>query len=301
MEEVGRQGRSELEPRKNFSVRLSPALYNLLAARRSEGRSMNDVIGDALAAYVDRPELAPAKTGSDLGSNITRDAIRQGPEAIPALKGIAKHAMNLKQVNLACVLWASSARLISATEGAEKAAEELAHSAEIAEASRHYELAVALWREAMQLDPNNLEVANRLGQRLHHLAVQHDNDLERLREAERLLARVTFVDNHAKLFHGWAALMVAEADKAVDQRDRALAEVDEALKAWAFGQRQSVERSRWLRQVQRLAEAGYRPRACDLIEFANRNARWEPLHAADLEKVGSGLRQRDGDSVSATD
>jgi tetratricopeptide (TPR) repeat protein len=187
------------------------------------------------------------------------------------------------QVNLACVLWAAAARLVGATEGRVRAAEELNHSAEVAEDNSHQELAVALWREALTLDPNNLETANRLGQRLHHLAVRHD-DIERYREAEHLLARVTFVDNHAKLFHGWSALRIGDADNAVDQRDRALAEIDEALKAWAFGQRQVSERSRWVRQVRRLAEAGYTGQAEALIDFANRNARWGSLGTDELRR-----------------
>ena len=277
----------ELEPRKNFSIRLPAALYDAFSIRaKDRGQSLNNFIGDALAAFVERPDLAPGQVGPDISPNIARDAVRQGPEAIPALKGIATHAAKRDQVNLACVLWAAAARLVGVTEGSVRAAEELNHSAEVAEESKHYELAVALWREALLIDPNNLETANRLGQRLHHLAYR-SGDVERYREAERLLARVTFVDNHAKLFHGWSALRVAMSDQAVDQRDRAIAEIDEALKAWAFGQRQPAERMRWLRQVRRLVDEGYQGQAENLIDFANRNARWEPLSPQDLAPLST--------------
>ena len=41
--------------------------------------------------------------------------------------------------------------------------------------------------------------------------MENDN-ITRYREAERHLARVTFLDNHAKLFHGWSAFFSARAD-----------------------------------------------------------------------------------------
>jgi tetratricopeptide (TPR) repeat protein len=278
------KSRDELEPRKNFSIRLSPGLYESLNARRSEGGSMNDLIGDAIAAYVGQPDLSPKRT-PDINPQIARDAVRMGPEAIPALKGIAKHASNRDQVALACVMWVAAARLVAAAQGPELAAQELAHSAHVAEESKRYELAVALWKEALGLDPNHLESANRLGQRLHHLAASGGDDIDRYREAERLLARVTFVDNHAKLFHGWSALYVARADGDPYKRDAALTEIEEALKAWAFGQRQPIERNRWLRQVRRLVATGNRSHAEGLVEFANRNAQWEPITEDDLVNI----------------
>ncbi|MCB0979133.1 MAG: hypothetical protein M9961_19000 [Ilumatobacteraceae bacterium] len=270
----------ELSPRRNFSVRLPEALYDqleALAGRR--GESMNKLVGNAVALMVNSPDLAPSANSGDISTSIARDALRQGPEAIGPLKGIAKHASNRDQIALACVLWAAAARLVAVTAGPEAASQELTHSAVIAEKSNRSELSVALYEEALKLDVNNLEAANRLGQRLHHLAQQAGDDVERYRQAESHLSRVTFVDDHAKLFHGWSALHVARADGDKTKEERAVAEIDEALRRWAFGQRDGAERTSWLRQLQRLREAGLGAQASVLVEFANRNARWEPIGA----------------------
>lgn len=270
--------------RRNFSVRLAPTLYGQLEAlARREGESMNKLIGTAVAMLVDRPDLAPTAVGTDINPQIARDALRQGPEAIGPLKGIAKHAANRDQVALACVLWAAAARLVAQGEGGpEEASRELAHSAHVAEEANRLEMAVTLWEEALRLDPNNLDAANRLGQRLHHLAQQQGDDVSRYREAERHLARVTFVDNHAKLFHGWSALHVARADADPYLEERAVAEIEEALKSWAFGGHTGPERASWLRQVRRLRDIGLVERADALTQFANRNARWDPIGDLDL-------------------
>lgn len=270
----------ELRPRRNFSVRLPEELYaQLEALAESRSESMNKLIGTAVALLVKSPDLAPSAVASDINSQIARDALRQGSEAIAPLKGIAKHASNRDQIALACVLWAAAARLIAADpeQGPSVASQELGHSAVVAEKSNRAELAVALYEEALRLDPNNLEAANRLGQRLHHLAQQHGDDIDRYRQAEHHLARVTFVDDHAKLFHGWAALHVARADGDHLAEERAVAEIDEALKRWAFGQRDGSDRSSWLRQVERLRGVGLADKADALVEFANRNARWDPI------------------------
>lgn len=270
--------RSELRPRRNFSVRLPEELYGQLEALADRtGESMNKLIGTAVALLVKSPDLAPSAVASDINSQIARDALRQGPEAIAPLKGIAKHASNRDQIALACVLWAAAARLVAATQGAPAASQELGHSAVVAEKSNRVELAVALYEEALRLDPNNLEAANRLGQRLHHLAQQHGDDIDRYRQAEQHLSRVTFVDDHAKLFHGWSALHVARADGDHLAEERAVAEIDEALKRWAFGQRDGSERASWLRQIDRLRTVGETDRAEALVAFANRNARWDPI------------------------
>lgn len=259
-------------------MRLPEELYGRLEALADRtGESMNKLIGTAVALLVKSPDLAPSAVASDINSQIARDALRQGPEAIAPLKGIAKHASNRDQIALACVLWAAAARLVAETQGAAAASQELGHSAVVAEKSNRVELAVALYEEALRLDPNNLDAANRLGQRLHHLAQQHGDDIDRYRQAEQHLSRVTFVDDHAKLFHGWAALHVARADGDRLAEERAVAEIDEALKRWAFGQRDGAERSSWLRQVERLRTVGETDRAQALVEFANRNARWDPI------------------------
>lgn len=270
--------------RRNFSVRLPEPLYQQLEAlSEHSGESMNKLVGAAVAALVQRPDLAPSAVTADINAQIARDAIRQGPEAIGPLKGIAKHASNRDQVALACVLWAAAARLVCQDAGSEPASVELARTAQAAEGSNHLELAVALYQEALRLDPNNLEAVNRLGQRLHHLAQRHGNDLDRYREAEQLLARVTFVDNHAKLFHGWSALHVARGQADPYMEERAAAEIQEALKSWAFGARDGIDRKGWLRQVQRLGEMGLNGPAEVLVDFANRNAHWPHIEAGEWQ------------------
>jgi tetratricopeptide (TPR) repeat protein len=268
---------------RNFSVRLPDDLYGELAALRDRtGESMNKLIGDAVAAFVDRPDLGLTSASSDINPRIAQDAVRQTTDAIGPLKGIAKHASNRGQIALASVLYAAAARLIRDKDGLETASAELARSAMAAEQSRYYELAVALYEEALRLNPNNLEAANRLGQRLHHLATSRGDDIERYRRAAEHLARVTFVDNHAKLFHGWSALHVARADRDPYAEERAIAEIEEALKAWAFAQRADDRRRSWLRQIQRLVQAGLRSRADTLVEFANSNASWHPIAPDDI-------------------
>jgi tetratricopeptide (TPR) repeat protein len=269
--------------RKNFSVRLPDSLYGRLEALgQRTGESMNKLIGTAVAMLVNAPELAPTAVANDINAQIARDAVRQGPEAIGPLKGIAKHAHNRDQVALASVLWAAAARLVAEVDGPERASQDLSHTAVVADSSGRHELAVALFEEALRLDPNNLEAANRLGQRLHHLAHQHDDDVERYRQAERHLARVTFVDSYAKLFHGWAALYVARADHDPYMEDRAVGEIDEALKAWAFSDRGGKDRTSWVRHLKRLEGMGLHERVLGLIDFAARNARWQQVTLADV-------------------
>jgi tetratricopeptide (TPR) repeat protein len=276
-------GEAEPGALRNFSVRLPADLYRELAALRGRtGESMNKLIGDAVAAFVDRPDLALTSAPSDINARIAQDAVRQNTNAIGPIIGIANHASNRGQTALASVLYAAAARLIREKDGPETASIELVRSAKAAEQSRYFELAVALYEEALQLNPNNLEASNRLGQRLHHLAASHGDDIERYRRAADQLARVTFVDNHAKLFHGWSALYVARAEGDPYAEERAVAEIEEALKHWAFSQRADDQRRSWLRQVQRLVRAGLGVRAEALIEFANSNARWSPIEPADL-------------------
>jgi hypothetical protein len=56
------------------------------------------------------------------------------------------------------------------------------------------------------LHNDNLEAVNRLGQLLHHTAQRDGDDLVRYRQAAALLSRVTFIDDRARLFHGWSSL-----------------------------------------------------------------------------------------------
>src|SRR3954470_15072370 len=92
-----------------------------------------------------------------------RDAIRQGPEAIAPLKGIAKYASSRDQMALAAVCWATAARLVTLQQGAVAGSQELSHSAAILARTNFRELTIGLLEEAVQLDPNNLEAVSRLG------------------------------------------------------------------------------------------------------------------------------------------
>jgi hypothetical protein len=187
---------------------------------------------------------------------------------------------------LSAVLYAAAARVIAEKDGADAASTELARAGMAAAKSRYYELAVSLYEESLQLNPNNLEAVNRLGQQLHHLAASQGDDLDRYRRATELLARVTFVDNYAKLFHGWSALFVARADADPYAEERAVAEIEEALKHWAFGRRSPDERPRWLRQIRRLVALGLRGNAESLVNFANDNASWRRINVDEISGDG---------------
>lgn len=97
---------------------------------------------------------------------------------------------------------------------------------------------------------------------------------ERYRQAAEFLSRVTFVDDRARLFHGWSTLFVWRSENDTNGVGRALAEIDEALRRWAFASRDPRERSAWERQVKRLTDAGFADRADELTKFAEQHARW---------------------------
>lgn len=289
----------ELKSRKTLSLRLSQTLYESLAATKAEGQSMNEVICDAIASFVERPDLAPSNLPSDINNQIARDALRMGTEAIPPLKGIANYCSKREQWSLACVLYVAAARLVQVQQGSDAAAAELKHTANLAWANNRKELAIALWTEVLELDPDQLEAANRLGQELHHLASQRGDDIETYRQAERYLKPVVY-DNRARLFHGWSTYFVELADSHSDSADRALEQVVESLKSWAFGSRKAEDRKSWLYQVQRLARVD-RERARKLVEFANRNANWAPVsYEAEVAIDSTGPEWTDDQTIPGT-
>jgi hypothetical protein len=274
----------ESSGRSAMSVRLPEDLHGELKAQSATtGVAMNELVVRAVAQLLERPDLATLTSGSDISSQIARDSIRMDGSAIGPLKGIAKHCVNRGQTALGGVLYAAAAREVLHEDGPQRAAEELSHTAAVMESSNHFELAVGLWQEAVALDTNNLTAVNRLGQRLHHLAQRAGDDIGRYREAERHLARVTFVDNYAKLFHGWSRLFVARADGDVDAEQLGRTEVVDALKHWAFGQRDGNSRRGWIRQVRRLYDTGYEAAAEELRDFANRNADWGAIDSSELQ------------------
>lgn len=267
--------------RPAMSVRLPRELHTALRNGATQrGVSMNDFVCQAVAAGLERPDLQTATRTEDVSTRIAQDALQMGPEAVGPLKGIARHCMNRNQVALASVLYVAAARLIVDADGPESGSQELARTAGAVESADHVELATTLWREAVALDPNNLTAVNRLGQRLHHQAQHAGDDLDRYREAAALLARVTFMDNHAKLFHGWSSLIVSRSDGDIEGERRATAEIVEALKHWAFGQRDGTSRRGWARHLHRLRELGLLDAANELVDFANKNAAWGPITPA---------------------
>lgn len=264
-----------LAARRNFSVRMPEALYSQLEALSEQrGESMNKLVATAVAALVERDDLAPLAAGSDIHPKIARDAIRQGTEAIAPLKGIAKHASNRDQMALAAVCWAAAARLVTMQKGAAAGSLELTHSAAILARTNFTELTIGLYEEAVALDPNNLEAVNRLGQLLHHTAQRDGDDLARYRQAAALLSRVTFIDDRARLVHGWSSLHIAREEDDSNAVARALAEIDESMRRWAFASRDVKDRHAWERQVARLRETGYPERAEELMAFGEQHARW---------------------------
>jgi len=261
--------------RRNFSVRMPEELYaRLESLAETRGESMNKLVATAVAVLVERDDLAPLAAGADIHPKIARDAIRQGPEAIAPLKGIAKHASNRDQMALAAVCWAAAARLVTAQQGATAGSQELAHSAAMLARTNFRELTIALYEEAVTLDPHNLDAVNRLGQLLHHAAQAASDDVERYREAASLLARVTFVDDRARLFHGWATLHIARAEGDELAVTRSISEIDEAMRRWAFAARDPKERASWERQVERLRDLGYLSEADALVSFGGQHSRW---------------------------
>jgi hypothetical protein len=273
-------------PRGTFSVRLPPALYRELRDHAEQrGTSMNNVIADALAGHLDRADLAPTAVPKDIDSRIAADAVAESDRTIGALKGIAKHLLNLGQVGLSAVVYSAAARVIASTEGDAAASRELAFTADQVQRHNHLELAVVLYEECLRRDPNNLEAVNRLGQLLHHLGQRAADDLDRYRRASELLSRVTFIDNRAKLFHGWAKLHVSRSEGDPYGEEAAAREIEEAMKAWAFGEHDAAERERWLRQLRRLVDFDdkYSVLANDLLEFGAANGwRTRPVSKQDL-------------------
>lgn len=240
----------------------------------ARGESMNKIVQQAVAELVGRADLSPLASGADVHPKIARDAVRQGPEAIAPLKGIAKWAQGRDQMALAAICWAAAARLVTAQQGPEAGSQELSHSAAVFAQTNLRELTIALFEEAVGLDPNNLDAVNRLGQLLHHAAQADEDNPEKYRQAAALLSRVTFVDDRARLFHGWSTLFFWRSENDANGVGRALAEIDEAMRRWAFAARDPRERSAWERQVNRLRDAGYADRADELTKFAEQHARW---------------------------
>jgi len=274
---------------KNVSLRLSDELGRELdELAKARASSMNSVIGDLIAQAVGKPVLATSAAPRDIPVAIAQDACRFGPEAIGAMKGVAKQLYERDLVAASAVVYAAAARLIASDPdpergGLDRASAELTETAQKVVEANHLELGILLAQEAIQpgLNPKNRRARNLLGQWLVRSA-QRDSDISKYRRAAELLAEVMEYDDRARLFHGLAALAVANSEADRTARSAALDHIDKAMRKWAFGNRNPTERRSWLNQLRRLGEYEASGLQESLIEFANENSSWQEIRAEEL-------------------
>jgi len=274
---------------KNVSLRLSDELGRVLDELAStRGTSMNALIGDLIAEAAGRPALATSAAPRDIPAGLAQDACRFGPEAIGAIKGVAKQLFERDMVATGSVVYAAAARLVASNPdpergGPERASAELTETAQRAVDSNHLELGIRLVEEALQpgLNPKNRRARNLLGQWLVRSA-QRDGDIGKYRRAADLLVDVIEYDDHARLFHGLAALAVAESEGDRTARSSGLDHIDKAMRRWAFSNRNPTDRNAWLRQLRRLSVYEVSDLQESLREFANENSGWGEILPAEL-------------------
>ncbi len=278
---------------KNVSLRLSDELGRVLdELATTRATSMNALIGDLIADAAGKPALATSAAPRDVPNPLAMDACRFGPEAIGAIKGVAKQLFERDLVATGAVVYAAAARLIASDRdpergGPDRASAELTETAQRVVDAHHLELGIRLAEEALQpaLNPKNRRARNLLGQWLVRSA-QRDGDVEKYRRAADLLVDVMEYDDRARLFHGLAALAVAESEGDRTARSSALDHIDKAMRRWAFGNRNEFERRSWVSQLRRLSEFGASDIQMGLIEFANENSSWAEIRPTDLVERG---------------
>lgn len=274
---------------KNLSLRLSDELGRELdELAKARGSSMNAVIGDLIAEAVGKPALAASASPRDVPIGMARDACRFGPEAIGPMKGVAKQLCERDLLATAAVVYVAAARLIAADPdpergGGERASAELTETAQVMVDSNHLELGILLAEEALrpELNPKNRRGRNLLGQWLVRSA-QRDGDIGKYKRAADLLVDVMEYDDRARLFHGLAALAVADLEGDRTARSSALDHIDKAMRKWAFGNRNPAERRSWVGQLRRLGRFGADDLQRSLLEFANENSSWPQIREAEL-------------------
>lgn len=274
---------------KNVSLRLSDELGRVLdelAATR--GTSMNALIGDLIADAAGKPALATSAAPRDVPGGLAMDACMFGPEAIGAIKGVAKQLFERDLVATGAVVYAAAARLIASDPdpergGPDRASAELTETAQRVVDAHHLELGIRLAEVAIQpgLNPKNRRARNLLGQWMVRSA-QRDGDIEKYRRSADLLVDVMEYDDRARLFYGLASLAVAESESDRTARTSALDQIDKAMRRWAFGNRNDSERRSWLSQLRRLSEYGASEVQMGLIEFANENSGWAEIRPIEL-------------------
>lgn len=277
------EGRTEL---KAFQVRLPADLHKRLSDRKdSTPFSMNQLVEAGVRSLLDGGEIVlPSEPGAkDANEDLVVAALAGD---VGALKGIARHYGKLGLANLSGLLYGLSAEIM-ATSDPKLASKELARTASLF--SRHNrELTIALLRTSLRHNPQNEVAKNLLGQALYFAG--------NYAEAVQHLASVRDRDNRAKLFHGRASLSLAlDADNRSDAK-RARDEIVAALEAWAFGNQDTRERARWLRQVGEIDRLGseFRQTVDELLDYANDNTSWPEASRADLAVPGASVEDPDG-------
>lgn len=236
---------------------------------------MNDLVVAGVRKVLDDREVTVVTNDmSDVKLDFAIAAVG-GETAV--LFGIARHYANLGRLNLACVLYFCAAEQVAQRDPKE-AARNVVRTADLAPTRP---LEVALLRAALRWNPNNDVAKNRLGQLLYW-----EGQFE---EAKSLLESVVDRDNHARLWHGWALLRLAQEQPSRSAITRARGEITAALQTWAFGEGNPEERKKWLNQVGNLAAEGDEFDQCvaELLEYANDNSRWDTVN---LESVAQARR-----------
>lgn len=275
------------QSRRALSVRLSEPLAEKLEAMSEErGLPMNTVISDLIAEAAGVPELAPSSRPRDVQLPIAIDACRFGPSSVGALKGIAKHLSNQNLTALSAVVYTAAARVIANDPdqeqgGNERASSELTTTARLVKSAKNHELSIALLREATALDAKNRVAENLLGQWLVGSA-QEDENIDKYKEAMSLLVNLVEYDSHAELFYGLAVLAIAGFDGDKTARSSGLDTIARALRRWAFGSKDNLERRKWINQLRKLQEHQANHLVQDLVDFANSNAGWDPISMKDI-------------------
>jgi tetratricopeptide (TPR) repeat protein len=256
-------------------------------ARNSPGVTMNDLVVAGVRKVLDDREVTVvANDMSDVKLDFAIAAVG-GETAV--LFGIARHYANLGRLNLACVLYFCAAEQVAQRDPKE-AARNVVRTADLAPTRP---LEVALLRAALRWNPNNDVAKNRLGQLL-----VWEGEFE---EAKGLLESVVDRDNHARLWHGWALLRLAQKQGSRSAVTRARGEIAAALQTWAFGEGNPEERKKWLNQVGNLAAEGDEFDQCvtELLDYANDNSRWDTVNLESVAQARRSGGSRPSESESA--
>jgi predicted RNase H-like HicB family nuclease len=266
-----------------FSVRVPRSLHKALVEQaQTEGCSLNQLVTTTLAIpnfsqsaeyKHDEREL---EVPLDIQEQIAADAVGADANTVGALKGAATFLRNRGATNLAVLLYAFAARVISEGEGREQGAREAGMAASLARREGRYKLAETLFRESLRYDPTNLRSASSLGQLLHHQG--------RYDEAIEWLDRARAVDSYAALFHGWSTFHRGRIAGDASELSAGQEEIVNQLRQWAYQNSDPKSRESWLRQVNRLWWFGgdLANEAEALLDFGNAQSNWTSVNRSEL-------------------